>query len=315
MNEQKQIKAAIAYLVRSKRKDIADLKRSLSLLDINFNDRFNYPVIIFHEDFSDNLMENIRKSTHSKLQFAKVIFEIPDFLNKEEIPEFVFVDGSEFPIGFRHMCRFFSGLIFQQHILKDYDYLWRLDTDSFLLDKIDYDMFQFMHENNYVYGYIHILKEEPDAAKGFWDLVQKYIKENNIKPTFLNKFTIDGIWDRSYYYANFEISKLDFWHSDDFLKYFDYVDKSGGIYKYRWGDTIIHFLAISMFIPENLIHKFSDISYQHQDFVNNYSINLSIFKKSNRFLIRKIIRLSNNLKKQSNIYRNLLDFIKKMVNL
>jgi len=315
MNEQKRINAAIAYLVRSKPKDIADLKRSLSLLDINFNDGFNYPVIIFHEDFSDNLMENIRKSTPSKLQFAQVKFDIPDFLNKDEIPEFVYVDGYEFSIGFRHMCRFFSGLIFQQHVLKDYDYLWRLDSDSFILGKIDYDIFQFMQENNYTYGYIHILKEHPDAVKGFWDIVKKYIQENNIKPTFLNNFTIDGIWDRSYYYANFEISKLDFWRSEYFLKYFDYIDKSGGIYKYRWGDTIIHFLAISMFIPESRIHKFSDISYQHQDFVNNYSINLNIFEKSKRFLILNIIRLSNNLKKRSNIYRNLLDFIKNMVNL
>ncbi len=314
MKEQKKNKAAIAYLVRSKPKDIADLKRSLSLLDVNFNDRFNYPVIIFHEDFCDSLIENIRKSTQSKLQFEQVKFEIPDFLDKEEIPEFVFVDGFEFSIGFRHMCRFFSGLIFQHHALKDYDYLWRLDTDSFLLDKIDYDIFQFMQDTNYMYGYIHILKEHPDAVKGFWDIVKKYIQENNIKPTFLNKFTIDGIWDRSYYYANFEISKLDFWRSEDFLKYFDNIDKSGGIYKYRWGDTIIHFLAISMFIPENRIHKFSDISYQHQDFVNNYSIRLNIFEKSKKFLIIIIVRLSNYLKRQSNIYRKLLGFIKKKFN-
>lgn len=314
-NSQSPIKAAIVYLARSRSKDINELKRSLSLLDMNFNDEFKYPVIIFHEDFDEKLMANIRKSTHSDLNFEKILFETPDFLKKEEIPEIIFVDGFEFSIGFRHMCRFFSGLIFQHYALKDYDYLWRLDTDSFLLDKIDYDIFQFMQENNYMYGYIHILKEHPDAVKGFWNIVKKYIHENNIQPTFLNKFIIDGSWDRSYYYANFEVSKLDFWRSEDFLKYFNYIDKSGGTYKYRWGDTIIHFLAISMFIPENRIHKFSDISYQHQDFINNYSINLNIFEKSKKFLILNFIKLSNNLKRQSNVYRKLLDIIKKWFNL
>lgn len=311
MNEQKHIKAALAYLVRSKPKDIADLKRSLSLLDVNFNDKFNYPVIIFHEDFNERLMENIRKATRSKLQFEKVKFEIPSFLSREEVPEFIFVDGFEFSIGFRHMCRFFSGLIFQHPALKDYDYLWRLDADSFILGKIDYDLFQFMQEYNYIYGYIHILKEHPDAVKGFWDIVKKYIQENNIQPTFLNKFTIDGIWDRSYYYANFEISKLDFWRSEEFLKFFSYIDRSGGIYKYRWGDTIIHFLAISMFVPEHQTHKFSDVPYQHQDFVNNYSINLNIFDKSKKALITHSLRLSNALKRKSNLYRKFLEFVKR----
>lgn len=307
-NSQKSIKAAIAYLVRSKPKDIADLKRSLSLLDTNFNNRFNYPVIIFHEDFNESLMGDIQRATHSNLQFEKVKFEIPDFLNKADIPEFVYADGFEFSIGFRHMCRFFSGLIFQHPALKDFDYLWRLDADSFVLGKIDYDLFQFMQKNNYFYGYIHILKEHPDFVKGFWDTVKKYIQLNNIRPTFLNKFLQDEGWDRSYYYANFEISKLDFWRSNEFLNFFNYLDRSGGIYKYRWGDTIIHFLAISIFVPENQIHMFNDISYQHQNFVNNYTINLSILDKSKNKIMTYIVKLSSILKRKSNLYRKFINF-------
>lgn len=312
MKEDKNIiKAAIAYLVRSTKKDIASLKRSLSLLDANFNDQFNYPVIIFHEDFNENLMEDIRKATRSDLKFEKVKFEIPDFLNREEIPEFVYVGELEFPIGFRHMCRFFSGLIFQHPALRDYDYLWRLDADSFLRGKIDYDVFRFMHKHNYMYGYIAILKEHPEVAEGLWDITKKYIEDNNIQPIFLHKFTPDGVWDRSYYYANFEISKLDFWRSDEFLKFFDYIDRSGGIYKYRWGDTIIHFLAISIFVPENQVHKFSDIAYQHQNYVNNYSIN--IFDKLkmmlSRYILRYILKLSSALKRKSNLYKKFIKLL------
>ncbi len=314
MEEREPVRAVIIYLSRSKTKDISDLKRSLSLLDVNFNDRFNYPVIVFHEDFTDGLKEDIRKATRSNLQFEKIKFEIPDFLNREEIPEYIYVGEYEFSIGYRHMCRFMSSLIFQHPAIKGYDYLLRLDTDSFLLDKINYDIFRFMAEHNYIYGYIHIIKDEPDAVEGLWEVTKKYIEDNNIKPTFLHKFLQDGDWDRSYYYTNFEISRIDFWRSDEFMNYFSYLDKTGGIYKYRWGDHVIHLLAISTFVPENQVHRFSDIAYQHQGFVNNYSMDMEkiniIRNLKNKFTV-SALKVSRNLKRKSKFYRKLLKIAKR----
>lgn len=312
MKYEKPVKAVVVYLARSKPKDIAELKLSLSLLDVNFNDKFKYPVIIFHEDINENLMKKIREATRSKVQFEKVRFEIPDFLNKEKIPEFIYVDGDCFSIGYRHMCRFFSGIIFQHPALKEYDYYWRLDTDSFLLDKINYDVFQFMQERDLEYGYIDIFKDEP-ASKGLWDTTKKYIEDNNIKPKFLHKFMSNGVWDRSYYYTNFEISKLDFWRSDEFISFFNYLDRSGGIYKYRWGDHVIHLLAVSMFVSEDHVHKFSDIAYQHQGFINNYSLEVDTFAKLKKIKSRMMaffVRLSNILKRKSNLYRKFIKLIK-----
>lgn len=313
MNSEKPVKAAVVYLVRSKPKDIADLKLSLSFLDVNFNDKFKYPVIIFHEDINENLMKKIREATRSKVQFEKVIFEIPDFLNKEEIPELVYLDEDCFSIGYRHMCRFFSGIIFHHPALKEYDYYWRLDADSFLLDKINYDVFQFMQERYLEYGYINIFKDEPGVVQGLWETTKKYIEDNNIKPKFLHKFTSNGVWDRSYYYTNFEISNLDFWRSDEFMNYFEYLDRSGGIYKYRWGDAPIHLLAVSIFIPEEHVHKFSDIPYQHQGFINNYSLEVDSFAKLKKIKSRMMaffVRLSNILKRKSNLYRKIIKLLR-----
>ena len=306
------IKAAIFYLVRSKPKDIADLKRSLSLLDVNFNNQFNYPVIVFHEDFTETLMEDIREATRSNLQFEIVKFEIPSFLNKDEVPEFVYAGDFGFPIGYRHMCRFMSSLVFQHPATKDYDYLWRLDTDSFILDTVDYDVFKFMHDNNYMYGYMYIEKDHPSVVEGLWGITKEYIKAHNIKPTFLHKFMSNGEWNRSYYNTNFEISNLDFWRSNEFLNYFNHLDRAGGIYKYRWGDHVIHLLAISMFMPENKVHKFSDIPYQHQSFVNNYIIDVGIESKMKNIkhkIMDPIWKLLRILKKRSKLYRTLLRLV------
>jgi alpha 1,2-mannosyltransferase len=305
-------KGLIAYLSRSNAKDISHLKRSLSLLDANFNDTFKYPVLIFHEDFNEKLIEDIQNGTHSNLRFERIRFEIPSFLNSKEISKIVYVNDYAFPIGYRHMCRFMSGLIFQHSAVKDYQYLWRLDTDSFLLDKVDYDVFELMKKNDYIYGYICILKDEADAVAGLWETTKKYIEEKNIKPIVLNKFMSDGAWDRSCYYTNFEISKIDFWRSDEALSYFNYLDKTGGIYKHRWGDAAIHLLTISMFVPENKVHKFSDIAYQHQGVINNYSkeIDKDNGNRLHTFIKRfmsPVLKLSRKLKKRSKLYRKLLE--------
>jgi alpha 1,2-mannosyltransferase len=309
------MKATILYLARSKRGDIENLKHSLSLLDINFNDKFNYPVIIFHEDFNESLLEDIQKSTRSNLKFEKVDFQVPDFLKNEAIPEFIYVDGFEFSIGYRHMCRFFSGLIYQNPALKGYDYYWRLDTDSFLLGKIDYDIFRFMQENDYLYGYMCTGIDHPDVVNGIWDITKKYIEANDIKPTFLQKFTPGGIWDMTGFGTNFEISNLDFWHSSEFKKYFDYLDHEGGIYKHRWGDNDIHFLAVSMFIPEDRIHKFEDIAYQHQSFINNYNIMGSSSRLKNIELkfITIVLKMSTSLKRKSKLYRTFMQLLRQIV--
>jgi FkbM family methyltransferase len=261
-NKTKKPKAVIVYLARSLPKDIADLKESLRLLYVNFNQRFNYPIIIFHEDFSDELIAEIRGDAKSSIGFERVEFSIPDFLNENEIPEYF--GPYRHNIGYRHMCRFFSGLIYQYPVLKGYDWYWRLDTDSLITDKVNYDLFSYMEKKGYVYGYRVIVPEAQEVVIGLWEAVKKYIQENNIRPEFLRKFLKNGEWNRNMYYTNFEISRFDFWRSDKYTRFFNYLDEAGGIYKQRWGDAPIHTFAVSMFLPERKTHCFHGISYKHQ---------------------------------------------------
>ena len=118
----KKPKAVILYLARSSPKDVADLKESLRLLYVNFNERFKYPIIIFHENFSDELIYEIREIAKSSIGFERIQFSIPDFLNENEIPKYAGPHNQS--MAYRHMCRFFSGPIFQHPALKDYDWYW-----------------------------------------------------------------------------------------------------------------------------------------------------------------------------------------------
>ena len=142
----KKPKAAIVYLSRSTNKDVENLKRSILYLERCFNARFEYPVIIFHEDFTREIEDYIRQDSKSEIIFQKIEFKIPDFLDKNTIPVEYQLDKdcSVFDIGYRHMCRFFSNRIFHHAALKGFDWIWRLDTDTFILCPISYDVFRLM---------------------------------------------------------------------------------------------------------------------------------------------------------------------------
>lgn len=254
-------KAAIIYMARSTAKDIAFLKRSLALLDRHFNDRFHYPVIIFHEDFTEDLKEELGRRTRSPLSFGLLDFALPDFVNRSEVPEKIL---GRFGIGYRHMCRFFGGHIYQHPSLQGYDWYWRLDTDSFLRGRIDYDLFRHMEANDLWYGYIVMLKEKPEVAVGLWEATKAYIKQHGLEsPATRALEAANGDWNYRYYYNNFEIIKLEFGRSRAYQDYFSYLDRLGGIYKHRWGDAPIRTLAVAMFVPEKKVHQFKDVPYSH----------------------------------------------------
>lgn len=252
-------KGVIVYLLKNSSKDIKEIKQSLKLLDINFNNNYKYPVVIFHEDLKENTIQEITKSSKSYLMFEQISFEIPSFVDKNSVPKYLYADGYRFGIGCRHLGRFFSYEAYCHPIFKDYNYIWRLDADSNIMGKINYDIFQYMEDNKYIYGYMVELKEHENFRKNLSETVSAYFKQ-------------DIQWDGTYYYGNFEISNLDFWRSKEYSDYFKYIDKSGGIYKYRWGEQLIHYIYVQRFLKENQIHKFDDIPYRHQMFTNKCSL-------------------------------------------
>ena len=134
-----------------------------------------------------NLLVNSKRNQaeiikgRKEIQFKEIHFEIPSFLPKEEIPEKW--DGS-FGIGYRHMIRFFAFQIWDIMDSLGYDWFFRMDDDSFIHSKIDYNLFEFMEKNGYEYGYRVMIKEPNRCSHGFGETVLAYLYSENIKPTF-----------------------------------------------------------------------------------------------------------------------------------
>ena len=128
--------------------------------------------------------------------------------------------GGHATVGYRHMCRFFSGTMFNYPLLEPYDWFWRLDSDSFILRPITVDPFRRLLEGRHVYGYMALGREDEYLTTGLWEATRSYMRSIGItRPPPLLQQHLEphtssssssaassmGTWDRSYYYTNFEI--------------------------------------------------------------------------------------------------------------
>jgi alpha 1,2-mannosyltransferase len=85
-------------------------------------------------------------------------------------------------------------------------------------------------------------------------------------------------------WSNFEIADMDFWRSEAYTTFFDYLDSRGGFYyevrthrfqSYpthsfikRWGDAPVHSIAAALFAGKDRIHFFREIGYEHNPYTH-----------------------------------------------
>lgn len=272
------------------------LEISINKLYENYNSKYHQSILIFHEgDFSSTDQNDIKKG-RSEISFHQIEFNVPDFLDKSLIPDvWVSSAGPEYgqwSMGHRHMCRFYTLQLFDIVSELGFDWVCRFDDDSILHSPIDYDIFEFMANQGYEYGYRVDSKEPWRLTEGFSDALQKYIGDHKIAPTFLDehlwrpgledhirnfiyklssfRFPLlkdnlkeSGKYDNWGYFNNFFISKVSFWKSESVQHFLHHFDKLGASYVHRWNDLILQSSAVQIFMQKEKVHKFQDWTYEH----------------------------------------------------
>jgi alpha 1,2-mannosyltransferase len=270
--------AAITYM--SCIRDLPILHRSIALLHKNFKYAREYPIVVFHDDLNQVAKSSLMVSLHRELgMMPRITFEEL----KWEIPSWVSTDPSrystslnEFWMGYRHMCRFYSGGMYRHPSLAQYDWYWRLDSDSYILSPVEYDPFQRMADSGYEYAYMSDIDDKDHArvCRGLWEATMEFMQKNDLPMTNqLKEHSCDDgkSWDYAMFYTNFEIGKMSFFRGEKYMAYFDHLDQTGEIYYNRWGDNVIHWLGVNMLMDESKIWAVKDMTYQHNNWIKNLS--------------------------------------------
>lgn len=226
----------------------------------------SYPtdVVIFHEiNFSDHNKQTVKNLLPNiNVIFKEIKFSIPDIILNDKDFKPKWTDtywGPEKCISYGGMCTFFAKDVFNYLNDMDYDYYARLDDDSYFLSPINYNIFEYVKNNNLVYGYLIKMLESPYVVDGLFE----FINNNIDKEKIINKnFNFTDSSNLVYYYNNFEVV--------DVKKYLNIansinnkIHETGNIYYYRWGDAPIRTILINMMFDNTAVKKLPNIDYQH----------------------------------------------------
>ena len=223
------------------------IKRNHKLFN-NFNKRYDYPLIIFHEGNISPIHQNYieKNSCDQKLIFVDIQDE---FTWPEEIKQ---IRDNRFNLGYRMMCRFHSYFIWEH--LKEYEYVLRVDEDGFI-EKLDYNIFEHMIEKNLDYMTCRFMEEYHSLTNNTLPQACEKLLDNwTVKDYNQNeKFWIP--------YTNLYTVKVSFFMQEKVQSFLKSLTMDPNFLMNRWGDAPVHGITLKAFgAKTNFIE---DCIYEH----------------------------------------------------
>jgi len=150
-------KSIIFYLINNNPIHLNRLQNSLKLLKTNFLEKNPYPVVFGYENLSDETFNSIKNTLNTQTFFLKVNFDLPPYSRDiiDKIPDRFkghWDENAFFSLGYRHMCRFYAGDVFNYDFFSNVKYFMRMDCDSYFTNNLIIDPFKVMQDNSYIYG-------------------------------------------------------------------------------------------------------------------------------------------------------------------
>lgn len=269
--------SVIFILCRNSDKDA--MKATLLNFEQQFNQHHNYPYIFLNDkDWEEGFKTEISNVVSGTVEFGKVPkedWDMPEQIDVEKAKKnwtamkkqgVLYADIE----SYHNMCRFYSRKFFLHPLTLKYKYYWRVEPGVKFHCPIDEDPFEVMENNGYEYGFTIILKEQMESIPSLWEATKRFLNIHKLES--LNeddgshlRFTFDenGSYNGYHFYNNFEIAAFEFFRSDQYREYVEYLEKVGGFYYERWGDAPVHTLAVVLFMNKKKVYFFEKIGYTH----------------------------------------------------
>ncbi|AQZ11724.1 YUR1 (YJL139C) and KTR2 (YKR061W) [Zygosaccharomyces parabailii] len=282
--------ATLLMLVRNW--ELPGALKSMRSLEDRFNRDYNYDwTFLNDEPFDETFIEATTAMASGKTRYALVPtqhWDRPEWIDEDRFEKKlqlmqdkgVLYGGSR---SYRNMCRFNSGYFFRQKVLETYDYYFRVEPDVEYYCDFPYDPFKVMRRNNKKYGFVIAIYEYEDTIPTLWDAVEEYMEENkedinleNNSYGFLTDSDLLGVltpivdsnsdYNLCHFWSNFEIGDLNFFRSDRYKRYFEFLDSKGGFYYERWGDAPVHSIGAALLLNRDEIIHFDELGYYHNPY-------------------------------------------------
>jgi len=174
--------------------------------------------------------------------------------------------------GYRYMCHFWMGPVFDVPALKHLKYMMRIDGEDGFYKYDKEDPFLVMDKGphgTYPYNYAYYWTgfDPPLYSVGLNEMMYDYVAKNNIKPYWDETYIKTKGKDRApMFWTNWEITRTDYFRTKPVRDLANAIVDAKGIYEYRWGDAITRFYEVMTFSNDTQVWCVNreEIGYHHK---------------------------------------------------
>lgn len=281
--------ATLVMLVRNT--ELKGALDSMRSLEDRFNRDYKYPWVFMNDvPFTDEFITQTSLMASGKVYYELIPVQDwnpPEHIDLRKLEENV-AQSQDIIYGFsksyRNMCHFNSGFFYKQERLLNYEWYFRVEPDVEYMCDFLYDPFTLLRTNNKIYGFTITIPDYHNTIPTLWATVKEFIAEHpeylhpnnaidflksNETEVFYHTFSdSNSDYNMCHFWTNFEIANLNFFRSQTYESYFQYLDQTGGFYYERWGDAPVHSIALALFADRDSIHHFEDIGYFHAPYMS-----------------------------------------------
>lgn len=257
------------------------LKHAMLSVDVHLNKNFGpYDIIVVtaRDWYRDPQKLDYRYSRadrrylskgirYSKIHFEEVVMYSGTALEKDvttqDVQGWLRGEAGGVPgrtLGYRSMCRFWSGRVQGMHFLQKYKYYMRVDDDGLLIDHFPFDPFVRMANLDLLYIF---RRDSFDAVHEFiWATARShYSRQTKARSIDHNTSYSTTMWMKNNEYNerdgsrtnqpynNFHVSSLALWRTPSVQALLRDIEKNKLFFKYKLGDANLHALIILLLEP------------------------------------------------------------------
>ena len=184
---------AAIYLLSSRTQD---LEQCLAYLHKNWNKNHGYPVYVNHFDdiYSEEYISRIKKNISENIHFEQIDYGVPSHIKEQDLfynRRYLNYVVRSFPpsrMGYLHMEHYVcnihkfgeKGCLTKN--LEQYDYLMRIDDDSWFKEQIEEDLFDYVQDCPIATAFTwnHFDQGHLETRENLWPVYLKYLEKYKI---------------------------------------------------------------------------------------------------------------------------------------
>ena len=246
------------------------LKDCLTFLNGNYNKEHNYTTLIFYHGnrYDNQEYQNLIKSINpqTEYRFHSINPKIPDHITEQDLfwnlgnP---YANNFRGRIGYLHANYFWNNFMnFPE--LNEFDYLMRIDDDSWFKEKLEFDFFNELDKRNGMFGtgftWNHFHSNHLDTRHNLFNWIKYYVDKYNVDVKNKQlKESLNGSIDNELFHTlkwncgNCNVYNREMFNTETWKIYLQEFNDLAGGYRYRWGDCEVIGLYAYMHLDNPLI--------------------------------------------------------------